>query len=192
MFKCNVWQDYMTLFAQCFCNLRRLQKDCVAKLFYLWHHCKSAGAQFWLKIVDGDRHKNFNMARSSVQNIIMKHRDTGLLVNKSGCDKKKLFSQQDEQMLIRMVKNYPKIRTAVRKNSLTVIRVHASKSMVTQTINRDGLKVCHLWKMSLMKKKHLIACLKFVSDFLKKPEHFLHCVLWSEKKKQTWVIWIQW
>lgn len=53
---------------------------------------------------------SFNMAKSTVGNIIMNHRNTRLLENRSECGRKKgFFTDLVELMLIRMNNNYPKI-----------------------------------------------------------------------------------
>lgn len=121
-----------------------------------------------------------NMPLSTVRKIIVKYQDNSLSENKSGHGRKKFFSEQDEWMLIRIVNNDPKIRSAMMKTNLISIR--ASRSMMTQTHKRHGLKTYHHWKMPLM-KNNLTAHLKFARDFLKKLESFWHFVLWSDETK---------
>lgn len=100
----------------------------------------------------------------------MKHQDTGLLEKRNECDRKNRSPEWDEKICInRMVNNDPKITTAEMKANLTAIGAHVSKSTITQTLIRVGLKVCCPQKMPLLKKNHLTTCFKLLKDFLKKP-----------------------
>lgn len=93
-------------------------------------------------------------------------------------DRKNLYSEWDEPVLIRMVNNDPGVTTAAMKSNLTSIGFNASRPTITTTLNRGSLK-----KTPLSKKNHLIAGLMRVGDFRKKPESFWHSVLWSDETK---------
>lgn len=61
--------------------------------------------------------KNFNIANTTVRNVIVKHRDNSLMGNKSRRDRKQ-FSEPDEQMLMRMINNDPKTATVAMNKKI--------------------------------------------------------------------------
>lgn len=96
--------------------------------------------------------KKDSIANSTIHNIIVKHRDTSLLENKCRRDRK-LFSEQDEQMM-RMINKDPKTATVAMNKKLTAIGVHSLRSTITRTDNRGVLKARRHQKMSFKKKKN--------------------------------------
>lgn len=86
----------------------------------------------------------------------MKHRDTSLLENKCRRDRK-LFSEQDEQMM-RMINKDPKTATIAMNKKLTAIGVHSLRSTITRTDNRSSLKARRHRKTSFFFFKALLSC----------------------------------
>lgn len=117
------------------------------------------------------------MARSTVCNIIVKHQDTCLLENKSGCGRKKLFPELDEWILIKMINNDPKTITAAMKvNLISAFMLHVQWLLLIKVAWR-----CAPLEDSVVEEE-LLNC-SFEIDFLKKPECFWHTVLWFDKTK---------
>lgn len=117
------------------------------------------------------------MSTSNVRNTIMNHRDTRFLENKSGRGRKKLLTERVERRLIRMINNDPKITIPPMKANLTAVRVHASMSAITRTLNKGGLKAYRPRKTPLLKRNYLIARLKFATNFMKNVFGTLSCGL---------------
>ncbi len=82
-------------------------------------------------------------------------------------------------MIMRTVRNQPRTTREDLVNDLKAAGTIVTKKTIGNTLRREGLKSCSAHKVPLLKKAHVQARLKFVSD----SEENCVKVLWSDETK---------
>uniref|UniRef100_A0A3Q3R835 Tc1-like transposase DDE domain-containing protein n=1 Tax=Monopterus albus TaxID=43700 RepID=A0A3Q3R835_MONAL len=92
------------------------------------------------------------------------------------------ISPRGVSMIMRTVRNQPGTTREELVNDLKAAGTIVTEKTVGNTLRREGLKSCCARKVPLLKKAHLLACLKFATEHLTDSEEDWVKVLWSETK----------
>uniref|UniRef100_A0AAY5KQ43 Transposase Tc1-like domain-containing protein n=1 Tax=Esox lucius TaxID=8010 RepID=A0AAY5KQ43_ESOLU len=84
-------------------------------------------------------------------------------------------------MIMRTVRNQPKTTREDLVNDLKEAGTIVTKKTIGNPLRREGLKSCSTCKVSLLKKAHVQARLKFAKENLNDSEEIWVKVLWSDK-----------
>ncbi len=125
----------------------------------------------------------FSISKATVQSIVKKFNDFGLITNLPKSGRKKILTPTDERNLIRKVQANPRLTRKAIVNDFALAGKSVSTSTVKRVLNKNGFKARRPQKTPLHKKRHLEARKKFATDHLEKPDTFWKNVLWSDETK---------
>ncbi|KAI4895408.1 hypothetical protein NFI96_001467 [Prochilodus magdalenae] len=94
------------------------------------------------------------------------------------------ISPRGASMILRKVRNEPRITRQDLVNDLNRAGTTVSKKTISNTLRRQGLKSCSARKVPFLKPTHVKARLKFANDHLNDPEEEWEKVMWSDEKKK--------
>ena len=86
-------------------------------------------------------------------------------------------------MIMRKVRDQPSTTQDELVNDLKAVGTTVTKRTISNTLHREGLKSCCTCKVSLLKKAHVQACLKFAKEHLNDPEEAWEKVMLSDETK---------
>ncbi|KAI4876919.1 hypothetical protein NFI96_030233, partial [Prochilodus magdalenae] len=93
------------------------------------------------------------------------------------------ISPRGASMILRKVRNEPRITRQDLVNDLNRAGTTVSKKTISNTLRRQGLKSCSARKVPFLKPTHVKARLKFANDHLNDPEEEWEKVMWSDETK---------
>ncbi|KAI4890926.1 hypothetical protein NFI96_009968 [Prochilodus magdalenae] len=93
------------------------------------------------------------------------------------------ISPRGASMILRKVRNEPRITRQDLVNDLNRAGTTVSKKTISNTPRRQGLKSCSARKVPFLKPTHVKARLKFANDHLNDPEEEWEKVMWSDETK---------
>ncbi|KAI4904455.1 hypothetical protein NFI96_001674 [Prochilodus magdalenae] len=93
------------------------------------------------------------------------------------------ISPRGASMILRKVRNEPRITRQDLVNDLNRAGTTVSKRTISNTLRRQGLKSCSARKVPFLKPMHVKARLKFANDHLNDPEEEWEKVMWSDETK---------
>ncbi|KAI4900533.1 hypothetical protein NFI96_006829 [Prochilodus magdalenae] len=93
------------------------------------------------------------------------------------------ISPRGASMILRKVRNEPRITRQDLVNDLNRAGTTVSKKTISNTLRRQGLKSCSARKVPLPSQTHVKARLKFANDHLNDPEEEWEKVMWSDETK---------
>ncbi|KAI4875432.1 hypothetical protein NFI96_005405 [Prochilodus magdalenae] len=93
------------------------------------------------------------------------------------------ISPRGASMILRKVRNEPRITRQDLVNDLNRAGTTVSKKTISNTLRRQGLKSCSARKVPFLKPTHVKARLKFANDHLNDPEEKWEKVMWSDETK---------
>ncbi|KAI4903294.1 hypothetical protein NFI96_004871 [Prochilodus magdalenae] len=93
------------------------------------------------------------------------------------------ISPRGASMIMRKVRNEPRITRQDLVNDLHRAGTTVSKKTISNTLRRQGLKSCSARKVPFLKPTHVKARLKFANDHLNDPEEEWEKVMWSDETK---------
>ena len=101
---------------------------------------------------------------------------------RSGAPRK--VSPRGISMMMRKVRNQPSTTQEEFVNDLKAVGTENHLRTISNTLqHREGLKSCCARKVSLLKKAHVQARLKFAKEHLDDPEEAWEKVMWSDETK---------
>ncbi|KAI4894579.1 hypothetical protein NFI96_018799, partial [Prochilodus magdalenae] len=112
-------------------------------------------------------------------------RDKIVDLHKAGMGKAGMgkISPRGASMILRKVRNEPRITRQDLVNDLNRPGTTVSKKTISNTLRRQGLKSCSARKVPFLKPTHVKARLKFANDHLNDPEEEWEKVMWSDETK---------
>ncbi|KAI4900940.1 hypothetical protein NFI96_002661 [Prochilodus magdalenae] len=93
------------------------------------------------------------------------------------------ISPRGASMILRKVRNEPRITRQDLVNDLNRAGTTVSKKTISNTLRRQGLQSCSARKVPFLKPTHVKARLKFANDHLNDPEEEWEKVMWSDETK---------
>ncbi|KAI4891988.1 hypothetical protein NFI96_034203 [Prochilodus magdalenae] len=93
------------------------------------------------------------------------------------------ISPRGASMILRKVRNEPRITRQDLVNDLNRAGTTVSKKTISNTLRHQGLKSCSARKVPFLKPTHVKARLKFANDHLNDPEEEWEKVMWSDETK---------
>ena len=120
---------------------------------------------------------------TTVGAIIRKWNKTKRTVNLPRLGAPYKISPRGVAMIMRTVRNLPRTTREDLVNDLKAAGTIVTKKTIGNTLCCEGLKSCSARKVSLLKKAHIHACLKFANEHLKDSEDNWVKVLWSDQTK---------
>lgn len=120
---------------------------------------------------------------NTVGSIIRKWRKCDSILNAPRTGRPRKITGATERLVIRKVKQNPFVTRSEIQEQLQSAEVHVSKDTIIRTIHRAFLHSRSPRKMPLLKKRHVAARLKFVDEYIVKPDTYWDTVVWSDETK---------
>ncbi len=127
--------------------------------------------------------KQLGVMKSTVGAIIRKWKTYKTTDNlpRSGAPRK--ISPRGVKMITRTVSKNPRTTRGDLVNDLQRAGTKVTKTTISNTLRRQGLKSCSARRVPLLKPVHVQACLKFAREHLDDPEEDWENVIWSDETK---------
>lgn len=133
--------------------------------------------------------KQLGENKSTVAAIVRKWKRLNMTANLPRTGAPCKISPRGASLMMRKVINQPRITRQELVNDLKRAGTTVSKSTVSRTLRRNGLKSCIAQKVPLLKSAHVRARLKFARDHLNDPE--AHGRMSCGQMRQKWSFLVQ-
>ncbi|KAF2368255.1 Transposase Tc1-like [Trinorchestia longiramus] len=103
--------------------------------------------------------------------------------SKSRTGRPRKINDRAARKLLLTVVQRPQTTREELKDDLKASGIEASKHTISRALRCEGLRSRIPHKISLLKKRHVKARLKYANDHLNRPSAFWNSVLWSDETK---------